>query len=104
MTVTQVRPALCSTADCVAHQALLSTGLSRRILEWVAFPSPGDLPDPGIEPGSLASKTESLSLSHGGGPQWSVQTLKRNLIFLFPVVCEYVSHSVVSSSLHPHVV
>ena len=27
--------------------------LQARILEWVAFPSPGDLPDPGIEPRSL---------------------------------------------------
>ena len=25
-----------------------------RILEWLPFPSPGDLPDPGIEPGSPA--------------------------------------------------
>jgi len=24
--------------------------LQARILEWVAFPSPGDLPNPGIEP------------------------------------------------------
>ena len=23
-----------------------------RVLEWLPFPSPGDLPDPGIEPGS----------------------------------------------------
>ena len=28
--------------------------LQARILEWVAFPSPGDLPDPGIKPESLA--------------------------------------------------
>jgi len=25
------------------------------ILEWLPFPSPGDLPDPGIKPVSLAS-------------------------------------------------
>ena len=29
--------------------------LQSRMLEWVAFPSPGALPDPGIEPLSLAS-------------------------------------------------
>ena len=30
-------------------------GISQaRILEWVPFPSPGDLPDPGIRPGSPA--------------------------------------------------
>ena len=26
-----------------------------KILEWVAFPSPGDLPNPGIKPTSLGS-------------------------------------------------
>ena len=29
--------------------------LQARVLEWVAFPTPGDLPDPGLEPTSLAS-------------------------------------------------
>ena len=29
--------------------------LQARILEWLPFPSPGDLPDPGIEPTSLMS-------------------------------------------------
>ena len=35
--------------------------LQARILEWVAFPSPGDLPDPGIKPGSPALQVDSLS-------------------------------------------
>ena len=30
-----------------------------RILEWVAIPSPGDLPDPGIEPRSPALQANS---------------------------------------------
>ena len=34
--------------------------LQARILVWVAIPSPGDLPDPGIEPGSPALQTNSL--------------------------------------------
>ena len=33
--------------------------LQARILEWVAMPSPGDLPDPGIEPGSPTSPAEA---------------------------------------------
>ena len=39
----------------VAHQASLSMGFSRQE-SWsgVPFPSPGDLPDPGIEPTSPA--------------------------------------------------
>ena len=40
----------------VACQALLSLGiLQARILEWVAMPSSGDLPNPGIEPTFLLS-------------------------------------------------
>ena len=35
----------------VAHQTPLSMGiLQTRILEWVACPPPGDLPNPGMEP------------------------------------------------------
>ena len=44
--------------------------LQARILEWVACPSPGDLPNPGIEPVPLAVpalQVDSLSLSHLGG-------------------------------------
>ena len=33
---------------------------SPRIMGWVAIPSPGDLPDPGIEPGSPALQADSL--------------------------------------------
>ena len=37
----------------VSYQAPSIHGiLQARILEWVAFPSPGDLPDPGFEPQS----------------------------------------------------
>ena len=40
----------------LAQQASLFVAiLQARILEWVAIPSPGDLPDPGIEPESLMS-------------------------------------------------
>ena len=40
----------------VAHQAPLSMEVSRQeSLNRLPFPTPGDLPDPGIEPESLAS-------------------------------------------------
>ena len=32
------------------------------------FPSPGDLPDPGIEPASPALQKDSLPLNHQGNP------------------------------------
>ena len=46
----------------VAHQAPLSMGFPRQEY-WceLPFPLPGDLPDPGIEPGSPASSTFSVS-------------------------------------------
>ena len=45
----------------VAHQAPLSTEFSRQEY-WsvLPFPSPGHLPDPGIEPGSPALQADSL--------------------------------------------
>ena len=45
----------------VAHQAPLSIKFSRHEY-WsrLPFPSPGDLPNPGIEPGSPALKADSL--------------------------------------------
>ena len=44
-----------------ALQAPLSMGiLQARILEWVAMPSPGDLPNPGIKPRSPALQADSL--------------------------------------------
>ena len=39
-----------------------------RILEWVAFPSSGDLPNPEIEPTSPALAGDSLPPSHQGSP------------------------------------
>ena len=47
---------------------------SPRILEWVAYPAPADLPDPGIELGSPALQANSLPTeilgkpSHRGNP------------------------------------
>ena len=45
----------------VAHQAYLSMKFSRQEY-WnrLSFPSPGDLPDPGIKPGSPAWQADSL--------------------------------------------
>ena len=37
-----------------------------KILEWVAFLSPGDLPNPGVEPRSLALQADSLLFKPSG--------------------------------------
>ena len=51
------RPTLCDSMDCIVCGILHA-----RILEWVAwlFPSPGDLPNPWIEPRSPVLQADSL--------------------------------------------
>ena len=51
------------TPRTVAHQACLSMGFPRQEY-WseLPFPTPGDLPDPGVEPGSPALQADSLPL------------------------------------------
>ena len=45
---------LCNPMDCSPPASSVHGILQARILEWVSFASPGDLPNPGIEPGSPA--------------------------------------------------
>ena len=42
------------SVDCSPPGSSVQGVLQARILEWLPFPLPGDLPDPGIEPGSSA--------------------------------------------------
>ena len=55
---------LCPTAVTpwiVAHQAPLSMGFSKqRYWSELTFPSPVDLPNPGIKPGSSTLQADSL--------------------------------------------
>ena len=62
--VTKLCPTLV-TPWTVAHQASLSLAFPRHeYWSGVPFPSPGNFPNPGIEPGSPASQADSLPLSH----------------------------------------
>ena len=53
MLVARSYPTLCDPTDCSPPGFSVRGILQARILELVAIPSPGDLPDPGIEPGLL---------------------------------------------------
>ena len=73
----------------ITHQSPLSMGLSKQeYWSGFPFPSPGDLPDPGIKPGSPALQAYSLLCKPPQKPPktYSVQ----------------FSRSVVSDSLRPH--
>ena len=71
---------LFATPWTVAYQAPLSMGFSRQEY-WVGlpFPSPGDLPDPGIEPGSPALQTDALPSE----PPGSLIDIKDSLILTY---------------------
>ena len=60
MSLSHVR--LSVTPWTVAYQASPSMGFSRQeYWSGVPFPSPGDLPDPGFEPGSPAFQVDALT-------------------------------------------
>ena len=52
MCLTFCDPMNCTPPGSSVHQIVLA-----KILEWLTFPSPGDLPNPGIEPTYLAYST-----------------------------------------------
>ena len=61
---------LFATPWTVAHQAPLSMRFSRQgYWSGLPFPSPGDLPDLGIEPGSPALQADSLPTELQGKPE-----------------------------------
>ena len=63
---------LFSTPWTVAYQAPPSMGFSRQeYWSGLPFPSPGDLPDPGIEPGSPEFQANALTSEPPGKPQKS---------------------------------
>ena len=63
------RVRLFATPWTVAHQAPQSMGFSRQeYWSGLPFPSPGDLPDPGIKPGSPALRADALLSEPPGNP------------------------------------
>ena len=70
----------------VARQAPQSVGFPRQeYCSGLWFPSPGDLPNPGIEPASPAMQADSLPLSHWGSPIELVPSLEQR--------CSYFKYS-----------
>ena len=78
------RVRLFATPWTVAYQAPPSMGLSRQeCWSGLPFPSPGDLPDPGIKPGSPTLQADALPSEPPGKPQYlflRVGILKYNLV------------------------
>ena len=65
---------LCAMLWSIARQAPLSMGVSRQgYWSGLRFPSPGDLPDPGIEPRSPALQADALPSEPPGKPMSNVE-------------------------------
>ena len=83
--VAQSCPTLCDSPPASSVHGILQA----RILEWAAIPSPVDLPDPGIEPGSPAAlQTDSLLTEPSGKSGGHVPTF---LLDICPGV-EWLAH------------
>ena len=82
--VTQLYPTLCNPWT-VAHQAPLSMGFSRQeYWSGLPFPSPGDLPNPGIKPGSPALQADPLPSEPPGKPSRFINDSYSELPFQSP--------------------
>ena len=83
------RVRLLATPWTVAYQVSLSMGFSRQeYWSGLPFPSPGDLPDPGIEPRSPAMQADALPSEPLGKPQIvyaKIKILHKNLSHLMHI-------------------
>ena len=68
----------------VARQAPLSMGFSKKeYWSGLPFPSPGDLPNLGIEPMSPALAGRFITTGHMGFPSWRVWITNSDTIFAY---------------------
>ena len=82
------RVQLFATPGTAARQAPLSMGFPRQeYWSGLPFPSPGDLPDPGIEPGSPILQADSLLCEPPGKPMF-IYFIAYLFIFLIGYVKE----------------
>ena len=61
-------PTLCDPVDCSLAGPFVHEFSRQEYWSGLPFPFPGDLPDPGIDPGSPALQAESLPLELPGKP------------------------------------
>ena len=69
MLVTQLCPTLRDSMDCSLPGSSALGILQARILEWVALPPPGDIPNPGINLRSPTLQMDSLQSVPSGKPK-----------------------------------
>ena len=68
MLVSQSCPTLCNTMDCSLPGSSVHEVSQQEYWSGLSFPTPGGLPDPGIEPRSCALQVNSLPSDPPGKP------------------------------------
>ena len=86
MLVTQSCPTLCNPTEHITHQAPVSMEFSRQeYWSTLPFPSPGDLPYPGIKTRSSALQVDSLPPSEPPGkPEYIYESA---CVYIYICVC-----------------
>ena len=108
MLVIQSCPTLCNRTDHITHQALVSMEFSRQeYWSGLPFPSPGDLPYPGIKTGSPALQVDSLPPSESPGkPEYIyVRVCAYICVWIYVYVCIYThicAHMYIHMCTHTH--
>ena len=75
----------------VACQVPLSMGFPRQeYWSGLSFPSPGDLPNPGIEPGTPALQADSLPTELSGKPHPPLQKEYVKAVYCHPAYLTYI--------------
>ena len=83
----------CATPWTVAYQASPSMGFSRQeYWSGLIFPSPGDLPDPGIKPRFPALQADALPSEPPGKPItfWGIAKLLSKVAVSFYILTNYL--------------
>ena len=75
--VTPLCPNLCDSMDCNSPGTSVHGILWARILEWLKFPSPGDLSKPGIKSESPTLQVDPLPSEPPGKPKTAIAILKK---------------------------
>ena len=94
---------LCYSLDCSPSGSSVHGILQTRTLEWVARPSPGNFPNPGIElksPASSALQGDSWLLSHQRLSITKHACFQAKLLQLCPTLCDPMDCSPPGSSVH----
>ena len=95
---------LFATPRTVGYQVPPSMGFPRQEY-WIGlpFPSPRDLPDPGIKPGSPSLQADALTSEPPGKPRSVVKYLQHFYLSVFKAKFRFSPYSKADSSLESHI-